>query len=390
MKFKKYRPMKTEKSLCRIITLAFVLLLSYTAVAQEQENLITKTKSIVKVFNESNISALFVINSFGDINVSTWKSNQLKMTISIEVSGWETEDVDLFLEKLLPEPYSSADVEGVTVMSVYNFKLNKNCCCPDEKKVYRPWFGKKAEVKSYRINYDIKIPETVDFVNLGNTYGNISLPSFKGKLIVDLRNGDLKTGNLDLVSCECPGIKVRYGRVNLGEVNNGILNFYSCELVKIAALNDSKLTSSFSNVQLDWASGIKLQSKSDDYLIDNLDSLSGSGQFTTLTINKLGHFLQFNNRSGEILINSIDQGFKSIELDGQYNHYSLELSGLEYLFSAKLESTELKCSESICSKSFQNEAMSSSIIFNKKIGSGESLSRISLNCSKCNIDLKTD
>ena len=382
--------MKKEKSLCKYFMIAFALFLFSPAYAQEQENLITKTKTIEKVFNDSNISALFVINSFGDINISTWKSNRLEMTIEVEVSGWEEEDVDLFLEKLLPEPYSSGDVEGVTVISVYNFKLNKNCCCPDEKKVYRPLFGKKAEVKSYRINYDIKIPETVDFVNLGNTYGNISIPSFKGKLIVNVRNGDLKTGNLDLVSCECPGIKVRYGRVNLGEVNNGILNFYSCELVKIAALNDSKLTSSFSNVQLGRASGVSLQSKSDDYLIDNLDSLSGKGQFTTLSIEKLGQYLNFNNRSGEIIVNKINPDFKSIVLDGQYNHYSLDLSGLEYLFSAKLESTELNCIESICSKSFQNEAMSSSITFNKKIGSGESLSRISLNCSKCNIDLKTD
>jgi hypothetical protein len=382
--------MKKEESLCKYFMIVFVLFLFSPAYAQEQENLITKTKTIEKVFDNSNISGLFVINSFGNINISTWKSNRLEMTIEVEVSGWEEEDVDLFLEKLLPEPYSSGDVEGVTVMSVYNFKLNKNCYCPDEKKVYRPWFGKKAEVKSYRINYDIKIPETVDFVNLGNTYGNVSIPSFKGKLIVDVRNGDLKTGNLDLVSCECPGIKVRYGRVNLGEVNNGILNFYSCELVKISALNDSKLTSSFSNVQLGRASGVSLQSKSDDYLIDHLDSLSGKGQFTTLSIEKLGQYLNFNNRSGEIIVSKINPDFKSIVLDGQYNHYSLDLSGLEYLFSAKLESTELNCTESICSKSFKNEAMSSSITFNKKIGSGESLSRISLNCSKCNIDLKTD
>ena len=368
MKFKKLKAMKTEKKLFKITTLLSLLFVLSIGQAQDGENLITKSKVIKKVFDKENITGLFVTNITGDINVSKGSSKQLEMIISVKVTGWEEEDVELFLEKLIPEVRLDGNEEyGFQLMSLFNFKMNKNCGCPEEKKVYRRWFGKNAEAKSYRVDYEIKIPETIDYVQLHNAYGNISLPSYSGKLYINLRNGNLKTGNLDLVSCECPGINVRYGNANLGKVRNGILNFNSSDHVKILAVQNSILNSSFSNIRLGLASGLNLQSKSDDIVIQHIDSLFGQGQFTTLTIEELVSYLKFDNQSGEINVKTIKPDFAEIILNGTYNNYNLNVSELSFVLSAKLESTELRCSENICSKSFQSEAMSSGVTFNKKI-----------------------
>jgi hypothetical protein len=383
--------MKTEKSMGKFMVLLSLLFVFSMSPAQDGENLITKSKTITKVFDKESVRDLFVTNSTGDINISRGLSKQLEIVIKIEVTGWQDEDVEIFLEKLVPDiSLEGNEEQGFQVLSLFNFKMNKKCACPGEKKVYNPWFGKKAEVKSYRVDYEIKIPETLNSIQLLNAYGNISLPSYTGKLIINLRNGNLKTGNLDLASCECPGITVRYGKVNMGKVNNGILKFNSCEHVKIEALQNSELNSSFSNVRLGYASGVDLQSKSDDVVIQRIDSLFGRGQFTTLSVEELGSYLKFDNRSGEISVKKIESDFSSIVLNGTFNNYHLNVSELSYLFSASLASTELSCPEAVCSKSFREKARNSSITFNKKVGLQPGQSQIKLSCTTCTIALIAD
>jgi len=246
--------MRTINSVFKCVLFIGSVFLFINAFAQQgEENIITKTKTIEKVFDKGTINDLYILNSLGDINISKWKEDYLKMIITVEVIGWEKEDVDIFMENLLPAPeYTGSEEEGFGVMSVYDFKHIKNYCCPNEKKIYRRWFEKNASVKQFHIDYEIKIPETLDFINLKNAYGNISLPSFSGQLSINLRNGNLKAGDLDIAvsDCQCPNITVRFGKANLGDVKNGSLNFYMCEGVKISSIKNSHLSSSFSNVKI--------------------------------------------------------------------------------------------------------------------------------------------
>ena len=390
MKSKKLEVMKIGITIFKFALLFALLFTPVISFSQEGEKLITKKKIIKKTYDTGKVKSLRIDNRFGDINISKWKSNTVEMFITIEVTGWEEDEVAIFLEKLIPEPETSEGKEGIIAVSSYNSKYIRDCGCLNEKQVYRRWFEKNITVKNYRINYEVKIPENLSMIVLINSYGNISLPSFSGQLKINLKNGNLKTGNLDLSRLNYYDISVFYGKVNLGEVTNGSLKFYSCDLVKIGALCNSKVNSSFSNFRLGYVSGIRLTSKSDDYIIESVDSLSGTGQFTTMSINNFGSYLKFNNRSGEISIKNIKPNFNSILLEGYYNHYALPVAELNYLLSAELESTELNCPESIISKSFQDKAMNGSITFNKKIGSKAGYSRITLKCSKCNIDLLTD
>jgi len=385
--------MKTEKLIFRCVLLIVSLFLFANSDAQESQKLVTKTKTIKKIFDKDTIKHLYITNSLGDISISGWNKNYLEMIITVEVIGWADGDVNTFIDNLTPNPeYTGNKEEGFGVWSVYDFKHIKNYCCPDAKKVYKRWFEKNVSVKEFSINYEIKIPKSLDYINLNNAYGNISLPSFTGRLSINLRNGNLKIGNLNIVDSdyECATISVRHGKVNIGKVTNAKLDFYSCDLVKINALSNSKLNTSFSNIRLGFASGINLQSKSDDYLITTLDSVVGRGQFTTMVIENLESYLMFDNRSGEIDIKNINPDFNSIFLDGQFNQYTLQVANLNYLLSANLETTEINCNDTICSKSFKNQAMNSNLTINKKVGIPSNFSKITLNCSKCNIDLLDD
>lgn len=374
--------MKTGKSVFNSILVFSFLFLSFQSIGQENEELITKSRTLEKEFKNSNIPGLYIINRFGDINIGIWQENYIEMKITVEVTGWDEEEVEIFLEQLFPE----LTIQETQLSSIINSKHIKDICCPDSKKVYRPFFGKKASVKQFSINYDIRIPETITFIQLNNAYGNISLPSYTGKLIVQLRNGDLKAGNLNLESCNCPGFSIRYGKVNLGDVSNATFNLYSCDFVKISSLTNSTLNTSFSNIKLGSAQGLKLQTKSDAYTIKRVESLEARGQFTTFSIDYLDADLKINNRSGEIEIKEINPDFSSITLDGQFNHYALQVADLNYLFSAKLESTQLECSDKICSEVFKNQAMNGNITINSSVGQNETFSKITLNCTNCNIE----
>jgi hypothetical protein len=100
--------------------------------------------------------------------------------------------------------------------------------------------------------------------------------------------------------------------------------------------------------------------------------------------------LKFDNRSGEICSKKIEPDFSGIVLNGTFNNYNLNVSELSYLFSASLASTELSCPEAVCSKSFQEKALNSSITFNKKVGLHPRQSQIKLNCTTCTIALIAD
>lgn len=227
----------------------------------------------------------------------------------------------------------------------------------------------------------------MSFLQINLAYGNASLGNFKGKVMIRVKNGDLKTGILDLETGWNP-ITVSYGKVNISEVNHADLKFYSCDEVNIGTLEKSKMNSNFSKLQINKLDDLSLQSKSDNYRIETLGSMTGKADFTTFKIQSMQKQISLESLSGSILIENIDPGFEKISLKGQFNDYEINLPKNNYTVNSDIEFTILDCPGFIYSSGNSNDESQSRIVFNKKVG--EPLfgkSEIKMNCSNCKIIL---
>jgi hypothetical protein len=383
--------MKTEKRyIASKLLIIFCLL---TLSGYTQDDLISKVKTIEKIFDQPNIEYFGVTNLFGNIDISYWDKDEVKITITIKVIAWEEDDAQRFIDKIIPEISATQGKKGYFgIFLATDVSRIKNLCdCSNKEgkvgKVYAPWFKKKARVKQYNVSYQVKLPSTVNKMDFYNRYGDISIPDFVGNMSIQLTNGNLKTGKLKLENNDV-GIRVRYGKVNMEGVENSKLNLYSCNYVNIGNLRNVNLTSKFSGINVTSCSELALNSKSDNIIIENLESLRGTGDFTTLKIHKLDGTIDMQNKSGEIEIETVNPGFELISLSGQFNDYILNLDKLNYALAADLEFTDLTSSEDIITAMNRKNLRNGKATIEKQIGNQPNNSQVNLKCSNCNVVLR--
>jgi len=377
--------MKTEKK--NIVFSIFILLTLISFKGWAQDTLISKSKTIERVFDGPDIEYFGVTNFFGDIRVSYWEQNKVKISATIKVIAWQEEDANEFIEKLIPEISLSSDKSGKKhIYALTNISKIKNLCnCDGENGlVYSSLFKKKIKIKQYNVSYDIKIPVSIKDLDIQNSYGNISMPDYKGSLILTLNNGNIKAGNLKLNNSSY-GIHIRYGKGNIESLENTKLTLYSCTDIHVGSVKNIQLVSKFSDININFCSELNMTSQSDNLQIESLESLIGKGNFTKLRIKELNGSVDFSNKSGEIKIDQIDPRFKDITLAGQFNDYNLNLSKHNYSLSAELEFTDLESSETICSEQRRKELIGGKASIEKQIGSQTGNSRVNLKCSNCNV-----
>ena len=104
--------MKKGKKSIIFSLIAISLLIVSTGFAQE--GLISKVKTIEKIFDQSNIDYFGVTNVFGDIEISYWNQEKIRMIVTIKVIAWEEEDAERFIGKLMPEIDITENKDGMT------------------------------------------------------------------------------------------------------------------------------------------------------------------------------------------------------------------------------------------------------------------------------------
>jgi len=378
--------MKTGKKVTGFSIALFLLFIAFTGYSQDK--LITRSKTIEKEYKET-VKDIDVWNAFGNIEISRWDKPTLKVTVTVKVLAWDEDDAERFIGKISPEFKMENNETGrYSFSSTTSLSNIKNICnCKKDGIVYAPWFKKNAEVKKYSINYQIKLPSSVDNIYIANNFGNVTIPDFTGTLKMYLRNVNLKAGKL-ILNKDKSTINIRYGKATVESLENIEFCSYSCKEINIKNITNVKGNTRFSTINISDAKDFVITSKNDKISIDNLESLEGTGNFTDITVKHLYNSLKFYDKSGTIEIENIDPAFKTISLAGQYNDYILNLGKLNYTLKADLEFTDFEGPESILSLEKREELISGANTFEKTIGKNADKSTVRLKCSNCNIELE--
>lgn len=163
--------------------------------------LVEKTKTISKTYPVSSSDQIDLSNSFGEMKISTWNKNEVKVDIVITTEAGSDERAQELLDAI-----SISD--GKSGNRVYfRTKVGDNSNNNNKRG--------KGEKQSFRINYTVFLPENVN-LDASNEFGPMSIGDFSGKAELSSKFGSLTAGKLNN-----PMVTVEFGKATIESISNG-------------------------------------------------------------------------------------------------------------------------------------------------------------------------
>ena len=223
--------------------LPIVLLLATVQLFAQDGDTEKKEKKRYEFFRERNISKTYpasgntlnIDNQFGEVRITTWDKNEIKVDIHIETSSTQKELADKTFERIdVTDKQEGKDINFKTIMNKGGKDENTSC---------------KNCSNTMSIDYDIHIPSN-NALNIENSFGSIVIPDYTGPVSLSNKYGSLKAGKLS----KPEKVWVEFGSADLKSIGNIDLTFKYSSVTIGSLTGKSKLKFEFcgySKVNLD-------------------------------------------------------------------------------------------------------------------------------------------
>ena len=241
----------------RIITLFTLFTLAISpAFAGNGDPLVEKTKTYTKTYPVSSSDKISLENQFGEMKITTWDKNEIRVDVRIEAKGGTEEIAQKILDNIyIEDSKSGSEISFETKMR------NKNWNNDNEK---------KYKEMGMKIDYTVSMPAN-NQLNATNQFGPMSITDYKGLVVLVSKFGSLTAGKLSNVK----EVNVEFGEANVESVNGGrltikfskavinnvignvVARIEFCDKLKIGVDNNSKdldIKTSYSTLYLDASS----------------------------------------------------------------------------------------------------------------------------------------
>ena len=242
----------------KIFTLFCFFSLSLSSVfAAEGDQLVEKVKTYSKSYPVSGGDKIDLDNQFGEMKITTWDKNEIKVDVRIVAKG----GTDEIAQRILDNIYIEDSKNGANISFDTKMKNKNNNWNGDKNKEYKEM--------GMKIDYTVTLPANAT-LNATNQFGPMSIPDFKGQVVLVSKFGSLTAGKLSDVK----EVTVEFGEARIDAVNGGkltvkfssgevknvtgsvIARIEFCDKLKIGLDNNSKdldIKSSYSTLYLDVA-----------------------------------------------------------------------------------------------------------------------------------------
>lgn len=260
-----------------LIALSFILISATHA--QEENNRSER-------FNFSNTEKLKIDNSFGDVNVQTYGGQMIDILVEITITTKTEKDIDKIFDKIKIKTTETKEL--ITVVT--ENKMNGS-----------------NSVKSFRIDYTVKLPEGTD-LEIVNRFGDVTVSQTSGKINLDVQHGScfvtqatakgnqakVQFGDLKMDYADGSTIKVQHGDLRVTEVINSKINvqFGDSKIERITGTGDFNIQHGDLRI---------------DHMQNGLTNLQITSQFSDI---KLGNIL------GSSYTIDLDGSFTDFSWDG--------------------------------------------------------------------------
>lgn len=189
----------------QFLTTTLILFISAFVFAQQEG---TKEKKRYEHFKERNISKTYIAsgntlqidNQFGDVIVTTWDRNEIKVDVHIEASSTDKE--------IAEKTFNNLDVIESKDGNIIKFKTTT------EKNKNNNWSCKNCG-NTMNITYTIQLPAG-NTLRIENSFGAIKIPDYSGTVSLVSKFGSLTTGIL----AKAEKVWVEFGKATIKSMSN--------------------------------------------------------------------------------------------------------------------------------------------------------------------------
>lgn len=237
-----------------------------TVLAAGDDPLVEKRKTYSKSYTVGSSEKISLNNSFGEMKMSTWDKNEVKVDITIVAKAATEEKAQEILDKIrIEDGKNSSGVYFKTQIDNINNKNNNNNNNNNNN-------GNKKKGKNYKqegmeINYVVYLPAN-NPLDASNSFGAMIIGDYKGAASLESKFGSLTAGDLSNVK----EVSVEFGKADIAAINNGKVtikfskavlkkftgsvnsNFEFCEVVNLGldnAIEQLNIKSSYSTLGIE-------------------------------------------------------------------------------------------------------------------------------------------
>jgi len=244
--------MKKHINLLNVLILAFTLVPAFSFAGDGDD--VDKKRTISKSYTVTSSDKLSIENSFGNVVVSTWDKNEIKVDIEIGVKASNDQKAQNMMDEI--------EVRDSRSGNTISFKTDIGDMGNSKHNKHNDDDGNNENDRKFYIDYKVYMPIS-NPLDLENSFGKTTVPDLKGQVNLTSKFGSLNTGKLDNVD----EIDVEFGTAALGPVHNGQITFKFNGKSQIASVSGNvKIKSEFSgNVQFDVDNNIEELSVFESY-----------------------------------------------------------------------------------------------------------------------------
>ncbi|MCB9306659.1 MAG: hypothetical protein H6565_08685 [Lewinellaceae bacterium] len=295
------------------------------------------TRTINREFGTTVDGMTALYNKYGTVNVKTWQNNSVKIDITIVVNAGSQREADKIFDRI---KVNFANTAGYVKAETFI-----------EKSSDWGWNGKSCD---FKINYDVSMP-MANQLELKNRYGNSYVANLKGKLIAEIKYGDLRTENIN----NDADISLGYGKAYISKVNNlygqisyGELTVTEAREVQLDTkyselksdrINTLRLTSKYDDFELGTVDELRLQTKYANLRVKNAGSAYVTAQYTDVKLVNLAETADTDLSYGSLKIESVARNFSEVNVVGKYTNVLVATErSVPYRFNLQSQNGDLK------------------------------------------------
>ncbi len=179
-----------------------------------------KSKSYSKTYSVSSGDKIVLDNSFGEMKISTWTRNEIKVDVSMTVKAATDQRAQEILDMIrIDDSKKGSEVSFKTHLDHGNSDKNRDRTNRDEK-------------TNFKINYTVYLPNNMA-LDATNQFGAMSIGDYDGGITLESKFGSLTAGKLN----QPKKVSVQFGKATIESINSG------------------KISIQFSKAQIDKLSG---------------------------------------------------------------------------------------------------------------------------------------
>ncbi len=258
----------TPKKYRYFLALAWLVGWLWAAAAWANKSEQEFSKKINREFAISPTGTTAVYNKHGNVRVNSWSNRLVKMEITIVVNVADQRAADRAFERIQVNFLHTADyVKAETVIE-------------PELRTSATAFGLK--VTDFKVHYDVWLPAD-NQLDLKNRYGDAHVSNLRGKLLAEIRYGNLRGENLDGDA----DLSISYGKASLNQARN-LTGYISYSDLLAERTDDVTLDTRYSDIRIAQAARVRLTSKYDKLNFGEVETLRLQTRYTDFRGRQIG------------------------------------------------------------------------------------------------------